>query len=75
MEPFRPLIDRYVLQQRWDDFGPEEKRGVVNVLNEAVSVRGRRTTASQAVAAGCRMALDAMESGELESIREEWYEV
>lgn len=75
MEPFRPLIDRYVLQQRWDDFGPEEKRGVVNILNEAVSVRGRRTTASQAVAAGCRMALDAMESGELEAIREEWYEV
>lgn len=75
MEPFRPLIDRYVLQLRSDDFGPEEKRGTAAVLHRTVRAGGKRVLAGQAVSMGCRRVLEAMETGELDELRKPWYEV
>lgn len=74
MEPFRPLIDRHVAEMTFREFGPEEKRSLINVMNQPVTVRGRQTIVSQAVREGCRRILEAMERGELAPLREAWYE-
>lgn len=75
MEPFRPLIDRHVAQMPAGDLSPEVKRSIINVMNQPVTVGGRRTLVVQAVKAGCRNVLKAMETGELEDLRHGWYEV
>lgn len=75
MEPFRPLVDRCVLQQPLREFGPAEKHVVAAVLHQTVTAEGRRVLAGQAVSLGCRRVLEAMETGETDGLREPWYEV
>lgn len=75
MEPFRPLVDREVFGESFRDFDTDEKRKLIDVLNQEVLVRGKRTAVTQAIGAGCRAALDAMESGDLSAVKEAWYEV
>lgn len=73
--PFRPLVDRCVLQQPLQEFGPAEKHVVAAVLHQTVTAGGRRVLAGQAVSLGCRWVLEAMETGETDGLREPWYEV
>lgn len=42
MEPFRPLIDERVIRMNMSEFGPEEKRRLIEVLNAIVIVDGKQ---------------------------------
>lgn len=75
MEPFRPVIDRHVLSAGFPDFRTEEKRQIVSLMNREVRIGGKRALLTQAVGICCRRVLDAMESGDMEELREPWYEV
>ena len=68
MEPFRPLIDRYVLAMEWDQFGTKEKRQIVNILNEKVCVMGKRVSVAHAVSLGIRKVLSVMEGAEMDTL-------
>lgn len=43
MEPFRPIIDCWVAQQRFNDFTPDIKFGLVDLLNLELMYNGERT--------------------------------
>lgn len=68
MEPFRPLIDRYVLAMEWKWFGTKEKRQIVNILNEKVCVMGKRVSVAHAVSLGIRKVLSVMEGAEMDTL-------
>ncbi len=69
MEPFRPLVDRMVLHMEIQTFGPEEKRHIVNLLNDTVKISGKQTTVTQAVKLYSRGILQAIEEKNLDCIR------
>lgn len=69
MEPFRPLVDRMVLHMEIGTFGPEEKRHIVNLLNDTVKISGKQTTVTQAVKLYSRSVLQAIEEKNLDCIR------
>lgn len=49
MEPFRPIIDQWVSQQRFKEFTPDIKIGLVAVLSVAITFNGRQTYLSNAI--------------------------
>ncbi len=42
MEPFRPIIDRRVLDMAVEKFGKEEKHDLIGVLNEELIIEGKK---------------------------------
>lgn len=61
MEPFRPLIDRAVRDIELSEFGREQKRELVQVLNEQVQIDGRSQYTINAIRIFVRSALAALD--------------
>ncbi|SMS13216.1 type II CRISPR-associated endonuclease Cas1 [Levilactobacillus zymae] len=49
MEPFRPIIDQWVSQQKIRDFTPDIKYGLVDLLNVAMTYNGQQTILRNAI--------------------------
>ncbi len=69
MEPFRILVDRKVKAMQPTDFLSEEKHGVLNVLNEYVTINQSRQTVLNAIKYYCRSVFDALNDGDLSLIQ------
>jgi len=69
MEPFRPLIDRIVLDLRGENFGVEEKTELVNVLNKVVIINNKKQYVSNAISIYVRSVLDALAQDDISILR------
>ena len=61
MEPFRPMIDQAVRNMEFSEFGREQKRELVQVLNEQVQIEGRSQYTLNAIRIFVRSALAALD--------------
>lgn len=75
MEPFRPLMDRVVLNMQPEYFDFEEKMQLVNVLNQTVYVKTREELVSNAIAIYCKSVFDAIDDNDTSLIRFYDYEL
>lgn len=64
MEPFRPVIDRKVKVMQPEKFEHEEKMKVLDVLNEEVTVGGKREYVNNAIKIYCKSIFDALNDGD-----------
>lgn len=60
MEPFRPLIDRRVMSMQPEKFEHQEKMKVLDVLNEEVSIGGKKEFINNAIKIYCKSIFDAL---------------
>lgn len=69
MEPFRPLVDRKVLFMQPDKFEHEEKMKVLDILNEEVSISGKKEYINNAIKIYCKSIFDALNDKDLSLIK------
>ena len=69
MEPFRPLIDRKVIQMMPMQFEHEEKMELVNILNDTVMIDGKEQFLNNAIGIYCRSIFDAINDKDISLIR------
>ena len=60
MEPFRPLVDVKVKIMAPDKFEHDEKMQILDILNEEVSIGGRREFVNNAIKVYCHSVFDAL---------------
>lgn len=75
MEPFRPIVDRYVKEEGITTFEAAEKHGILTLLQAEFWIEGRRQTLLNAIKLYCKSVFDAIESGDLSYIRLYSYEL
>ena len=73
MEPFRPLIDEYVLSLNPNSFGTEEKHKMIDVLNTIVSIEGKQNYPLNAIRIFVQSFFSAMDKGDISKLS--FYEV
>lgn len=69
MEPFRPLVDRRIVQLSPTAFGHAEKVWLLDLLNSEIEIGGKMQTLLAAIRVYCRSVFAALESGDLTLIR------
>ena len=69
MEPFRPLVDRKVLQMNLQQFEHEEKVAILELLQEEVYIAGRKEYISNAIKIYCKSVFDAICSNDISLIK------
>lgn len=69
MEPFRPLVDRKVLQMNPQQFEHEEKVAILELLQEEVYIAGRKEYISNAIKIYCKSVFDAICSDDISLIK------
>ncbi len=69
MEPFRPLVDRKVLQMNPQQFEHEEKVAILELLQEEVYIAGRKEYISNAIKIYCKSVFDAICSNDISLIK------
>ena len=75
MEPFRPIIDRFVKKLDPDKFEPEEKRKILTLLSEEFIIDGRKQTLLNTMKIYSKSVFDAIEQGDASCIRFYKYEL
>ena len=68
MEPFRPLVDRAVRDMELSGFGREQKRELVQVLNEQIQMDGRSQYTVNAIRIFARSTLSALDNEDLDRL-------
>ena len=69
MEPFRPLVDRKVLEMQPSKFDRDEKMELVNILNSTVYIDGKEQYVNNAIGIYCRSVFDAINDNDMSLIR------
>lgn len=69
MEPFRTLVDRKVLQLKPKKMEHEEKMELIDIVNQEVSINGRRELVSNAAKIYTRSIFDSLEERDVSLIR------
>ena len=69
MEPFRVLVDKEVLEMKFEEFETDEKRRLVNILNHEVMIDGRVQYVNNAVKIYCKSVFDALNENDSSLIR------
>ena len=69
MEPFRPLVDKLVLEMDPVELTPESKKGLVDVLNQEVTIDGKRNYLLNAIRIYCRSVFDAVNERDIRLLR------
>lgn len=69
MEPFRPLIDKKVVEMMPQEFSHEEKMAMVAVLNDYIFIEGKHQTVSNGIKVYCRSVFDALNENDIANIR------
>ena len=65
MEPFRPIVDEFVVSSDFTEFNSEQKVKVVNLLNSHVHINGKQNHLINAIRLYVQAFFDAMENGDL----------
>ena len=68
MEPFRPIIDRIILESEFEDLDTEMKIKLINFQNVEVMFNGRKSTVANVIKAYVKNTLDLISSGEVSGI-------
>jgi len=69
MEPFRPMVDKCVLEMDPKDLGSAEKRKLVDILNQEVVIDGKNNYLINAIRIYCRGIFDAINEKDLTKLR------
>lgn len=69
MEPFRPLIDRFVLSSSYKSFTSEEKHDLVSILNTSVTINGNKQYLGNAIKIYCHSVFDALNDRDVSLIK------
>ena len=69
MEPFRILVDRKVYEMKPEKFEKEEKLQLVNILNQEVTIDGKRNYVVNAIKIYCKRVFDAINDNDVSLIR------
>ena len=69
MEPFRILVDRKVYEMKPEKLEKEEKLQLVNILNQEVTIDGKRNYVVNAIKIYCKSVFDAINDNDVSSIR------
>lgn len=69
MEPFRPLVDKQVLDMDLDQFEHEEKMQLVNILNQSIWIEGKNYYVSNGIKIYCKSVFDALNEDDSSLIR------
>ena len=69
MEPFRVLVDKEVLEMKFEEFAVDEKRRLVNILNHEVVIDGKVQYVNNAVKIYCKSVFDALNENDSSLIR------
>lgn len=75
MEPFRPLVDRAVLELPYDRFETEEKRMLADVLNREVKIDHKKQYVNNAVKIYCKSVFAALNGKDVSLLRFYRYEL
>lgn len=68
MEPYRVLVDKFVLNENYTLFGKDEKHALLNVLNEEVKIKNTTQTVMNSIKIYCRSVFDALNEGDTSKI-------
>lgn len=68
MEPFRPLVDRFVLNSEFEFFLQPEKHKMLEVLNLVVEINGSQQNLSQAINVYCSSVFRALNNDKLDLV-------
>ena len=69
MEPFRPLVDKAVLDMNPVKFERDEKIELINILNKTVYIDGKEQYVNNAIGVYCRSVFDALNEDDVSLIR------
>ena len=69
MEPFRPLVDQFVVELKPEKFETEEKRKMLELLNKEVEICGKMEVVTNAIKIYCRSVFDALNDRDISLIR------
>lgn len=68
MEPFRPVVDRWVLRAKYDKFETEEKHDLVNFLQVQLKYKGAKHYLPNVVETYCRSVFKALSEGNTDKV-------
>ena len=69
MEPYRPIIDRFVMEMKPMQFEKEEKHQMITVLNKEVIIDGRKELLGKSVKIYTRSVFDALNDQDVSLIK------
>ena len=69
MEPFRPIIDRFVVEMKPTQFEKEEKHQMITILNKEVIIDGKKELLGKAVKIYTRSVFDALNDQDVSLIK------
>lgn len=69
MEPLRPFVDELVKTMSPKKFDTEEKKIILNILNEEIEIDGRTQTMLNAIKIYCKSVFDAIENKDTSVLR------
>jgi len=69
MEPFRPLVDRIVVDMVLNEFGHDEKMKLLSLLDIQVKINGRDEYVRNAIKIYCKTVFDAIEDLDVSLIK------
>ena len=75
MEPFRPIVDRFVKNADVHAFATTETRQILSLLQSEMMIDGRKQLLTAAIKIYTKSVLDAVESGEVAGIKFYQYEL
>lgn len=64
MEPFRPIVDRFIAEQKFTSFDKNEKQIVLSLLNSSITMNGKKEKVSNALKIYVRSVFDALEKSD-----------
>ena len=68
MEPFRPIVDRKVINLPLDKFEHAEKMRVLELLHEKIEIQKRNETVDNAIKIYCRSVFDALNNEDISEL-------
>lgn len=69
MEPFRPLVDEYVVCGQFKTFDHEEKLKLIDLLNEEVYMAGKVQRLTNAIKLYCKSVFDALNEQDVSKLQ------
>lgn len=75
MEPFRPIVDKFIKEHELVSFDTNEKRLLLNILNQEFIIDGRKQTLLNTIKIYSKSVFEAVESGDCSYIKMYKYEL
>ena len=69
MEPFRVIVDRNVVKNKYTEFVTEEKYSLINILNETVYINNTEQYVINAIRIYCRSIFEAINTNDVSAIK------